>query len=118
MLETPSPARGGGGRAGTEAGRRVGRGDNQPSPWCGVASPQSPALAGPLCSPPHHRTGQTAPRRCFRGHSGGSGRARLMGRCVLLGARRGNSKGQGEADRSLCWLPAPAWSCDVDLGQA
>ena len=106
MLET-RPARGGGGGAGTK-----------PSPWCGVASPQSPALSGPLCSPPHHRASQTAPSRCFWGRSWGSSWARLMGRCVLLGAPRGNSKGQGEADQSLCWLPAPAWSCDVALGQA
>lgn len=117
MLETPSPQGAGAEGLAPEAGRRLGRGDNQLSPWCRVASPQSPTMAGLLWSP-HHRAGQTAPSRCFRGCSWGSGRARLMGRCVLLGARRGNSKGWGKAGRSPCWLPAPAWSCDVDLGQA
>ena len=41
-----------------------------------------------------------------------------MGRCVFLGTRRGNGESQGEAERPPCWLPAPAWPCDVDLGQA
>lgn len=83
--------------------------------WGGRSPEPGPGWT-PLASLPQSLP--DSPQHTLLGTFSGSGRARRMGWRVLLGARRGNGEGQGKAERPPCWLPASAWPCDVDLGQA